>query len=186
MNYVLTPLEEEIKNMYLSMNILRPDQIDLWKIANKLDVWLHIADYESQAIEREEGLYSIVLDIYKSEQEQWEDFGHEIKHILKDAGNQMHMPDSFAEYQERKAESFSLQFCVPTFMILESGLPPTWNEAILFIMETFNVTEEFARKKLIHFERQVIGFRFHEEFSRALKVAETESKYQVLEPNGMI
>jgi Zn-dependent peptidase ImmA (M78 family) len=185
MDYVLTPLEEEIKKMYLTFGIRRPDQIELFSIAYKLDIWVHIADYESQSCERD-GLLSIVLDIYKSEQEQWEDFGHELAHILWHGGNQLDLSDSFVEYQEIKANNFALQFCVPTFMLLESGLPPLWNEAVLFVMETFNVTEEFARKKLMYFERQVIGFQFHEVFSHALKVAETEREYRVLEPNGMI
>src|SRR4051812_7759399 len=127
MNYVLTPLEEEIKKLYISMDIHRPDQVDLWDIAKKLDIWLHIADYESQACERN-GLLSIVLDIYKSEAEQWEDFGHELAHILWHGGNQITMPDSFSEFQETKANNFALQFCIPTFMILDSGLPMTWNE----------------------------------------------------------
>ncbi|OLS39097.1 ImmA/IrrE family metallo-endopeptidase [Bacillus sp. MRMR6] len=162
MNYVLTPLEEEIKTMYLSFGIRRPDQIELYKIAEKLDIWIHIADYESQAIEREEGLFSIVLDIYKSEPEQWDDFGHELAHILYHSGNQLEMTETFSEFQEVKANNFALQFCVPTFMLIDSGLPPTWNEAVLFIMETFNVTQNSAQKKLIHFERQVIGFQFHE------------------------
>ncbi|MBT2722274.1 ImmA/IrrE family metallo-endopeptidase [Bacillus sp. ISL-46] len=171
MNYVLTPLEEEIKKMYLSFGIRRPDQIELFSIANHLDVWVHIADYESQACERD-GLLSIVLDIYKSEQEQWEDFGHELAHILWHGGNQLDMSDSFAEFQEVKANNFALQFCVPTFMLLESGLPSTWNEAILYVMETFNVTEHFARKKLIHFERQVVGFQFHQAIWEAQKILE--------------
>lgn len=190
MNYVLTPLEEEIKKMYLSWGIRRPDQIELFKIAEKLDVWIHIADYESQAIEREEGLFSMVLDIYKSEPEQWEDFGHELAHILYHAGNQLHMSDSFADYQESKAENFALQFCIPTFMILESGLlsiknqsvsflMETRNEMVLFLMETFNVTENFALKKLIHFERQVVGMQFHKAFCEAMKVAETFNEYQL-------
>lgn len=178
MNYVLTPLEEEIKKMYLSWGIQHPFQIDLFKIADKLDIWIHIADFESQACERN-GLMSIVLDIFKSESEQWEDFGHELKHILHDAGNQLEVSDAFANYQEVKANNFALQFCVPTFMILESGLPPSWNEAILFIMETFNVTEDFARKKLLHFERQVVGLQFHEAYCEALKVSEMFNDYLI-------
>jgi Zn-dependent peptidase ImmA (M78 family) len=180
MNYVLTPLEEEIKKMYFSWGIRNPYQIDLYKIAEKLDVWIHIVDYESQSIERADGLFSVVLDIYKSEPEQWEDFGHELAHILYHAGNQLHMTDSFVEFQEIKANNFALQFCIPSFMILESGLPHSWNEAILFMMETFNVTENFARKKLIHFERQVVGYQFHKAIWEAQKVAETLSDYQLI------
>jgi Zn-dependent peptidase ImmA (M78 family) len=180
MRYVMTALEKEIKQMYLSWGIRNPYQMDLYKIAEKLDVWIHIADYESQTIERADGLFSVVLDIYKSEAEQWEDFGHELAHVLYHAGNQLNMTDSFAEFQETKANNFALQFCIPTFMILESGLPPTRNEAILFLMETFNVTENFASKKLIHFERQVVGMQFHKAYWEAMKVAEAFNEYLLI------
>jgi Zn-dependent peptidase ImmA (M78 family) len=177
MNYTLTPLEAEIKRLYLSWGMCQPEQIDLFGIAEKLDIWIYVTDFESQAIEREEGLFSLNLDKNKSLQEQWEDFGHEIAHILNHGGNQLDMSEGFADFQETKANNFALQFCVPTFMLLDSILPSNRKETILYIMETFNVTEHFARKKLIHFERQVIGFQFHEEFTQALKVSEAFSQY---------
>lgn len=172
MTYILTPLEEEIKKLYLSMGILRPDQVDLFDIAGKLNVWVHVAKYESRACEREKGLFSIVLDSRLSEPEQWEDFGHELCHVLMHGGSQLSMPASFREFQEIKAQNFALHFCVPTFMILDSGVPYTWNAAILFVMETFNVTEPFARKRLEHFNKQVIGFEFNRAFQDALKVSQ--------------
>lgn len=177
MNYVLTPLEEEIKKLYQSMGIYRPDQMELFDMAGKLEIWVHIADFESQSLEREEGLFSIILDIYKSEAEQWEDFGHELAHVLFHAGCQYKLPDSFVDFQESKANNFALHFCIPTFMILDSGLPYTWNEAILFVMDTFNVTEHFARKRLEHFNNQVIGFEFH----KAIREAQREAELVLME-----
>lgn len=186
MKYALTPLEEKIKNLYLSMGIRRPDQIELCDIAANLNIWVHFANFESASCERENGLFSIVLDKNKSESEQWEDFGHELKHVLWDVGNQLEMSDSFSEFQEVKANNFALQFCVPTFMILDSGLPFTWGEATLFVMDTFNVTDTFARKRLEHFNKQVIGFEFHNAIREAQKMAEMESKYKIPELNGII
>jgi hypothetical protein len=52
MSYVLTPLETDIKKMYLSWGIHQPDQIELFDIAEKLNIWIHIADFESQACDR--------------------------------------------------------------------------------------------------------------------------------------
>jgi Zn-dependent peptidase ImmA (M78 family) len=115
-------------------------------------------------------LLSIILDIYKSEQEQWEDFGHELAHILWHGGNQIEMPDTLARFQEVKANNFALQFCVPTFMLLDLVIPHNLNEAVFFIMETFNVTGDFARKKLMHLERQLIGYQFHRAFWKLRKL----------------
>lgn len=175
MEFQLTSLEQEVKNIYHSKNIYRPDQMDLLDLAYKLDIWLHIAPFESKAICSNE-LSSIVLDSRKSAQEQWEDFGHELCHVLYHYGNQLHLPECFTEFQEKKANNFALHFCVPTFMILDSGLPPTWNEATLFVMETFNVTEPFARKRLMHFNNQVIGFEFYEALREYLKLSKGQEK----------
>jgi hypothetical protein len=169
MTYILTPLEHEIEKMYLSLGIYQPDQIELCDIAAKLNIWVHFEPVRSRALDNA-GLHSIIIDSRISESKQWEDFGHELNHILHHGGCQLNMPESFREFQEIKANNFALHFCVPTFMILDSGLPYTWNEAILFVMDTYNVTEKFARKRLEHFNKQVIGFEFHIAFKEALLI----------------
>jgi Zn-dependent peptidase ImmA (M78 family) len=168
MSYRLTLLEQQVKDLYHSLRIYRPDQMDLESIAAKLSIWVHVAPFTSKA-QRFKGLYSIILDSRLSDSEQWEDFGHEVCHVLNHAGNQLQMPKPFKEFQESKANNFALHFCVPTFMILDSGLPYTWNEATLFVMDTYNVTEHFARKRLEHFNKQVIGFEFHEAFRKSIE-----------------
>lgn len=169
MRYQLTPLEREIEKLYHSLDIFRPDQIDLMHIAHKLDIWVHEAELTSRGSVYK-GMKSIVLDSRISEQKKWEHFGHELCHVLWHAGSQVKwMPQSFRLFQETKANNFSLHFCVPTFMILDSGLPYTWNEATLFVMDTFNVTETFARKRLEHFNKQVIGFEFYNAIENHLK-----------------
>ncbi|MDD9312695.1 ImmA/IrrE family metallo-endopeptidase [Cytobacillus firmus] len=175
MKYQLTPLENDIKNLYLTMGIYRPDQIDLEDIAFKLDIWLHEAKFKSRA-RSYKGMHTIVIDSRISEPEKWEHFGHEVNHILYHEGNQLNMPSSFRQFQEAKSNNFALHFCIPTFMILDSGLPYTWNEATLYVMETFNVTEPFARKRLLHFNNQVIGFEFYEALRREWSLSENNFK----------
>ncbi|MDJ1631941.1 hypothetical protein QNN00_23060 [Bacillus velezensis] len=41
------------------------------------------------------GEYSVVLDARASPQEQWQDFVHELCHVLKHTGNQFHMNRMF-------------------------------------------------------------------------------------------
>lgn len=173
MTYKLTPLENDIKNLYLSMGIQRPDQVDMDDIAFKLDIWIHEWKFKSRA-RSFKGMHSILLDSRISDQEKWQDFGHELCHILNHEGNQINMPPAFLEFQEVKANNFAMHFCVPTFMILDAGIPCTWNQATLFVMETFNVTESFARKRLLHFNNQVIGFEFYEALRRQWRVEENK------------
>lgn len=165
MEYQLTPLEQEIKEIYHTLHIYRPEQIDMHDMADKLNVWLHVAPLDSKAVQWK-GLKSMIIDSRKTEPELWEDFGHEMGHLKNHAGNQLQIREDMREYQETKANNFALHFCVPTFMILDSGLPCTWSEATYYVMETFNVTEPFARKRLEHFNNQVIGFEFYEALRR--------------------
>lgn len=155
------------------MGIQRPDQVDIDDVAFKLDIWIHEWKFKSRA-RSFKGMHSILLDSRISDQEKWQDFGHELCHILNHEGNQIHMPPAFLEFQEVKANNFAMHFCVPTFMILDAGLPCTWNEATLFVMETFNVTESFARKRLLHFNNQVIGFEYYEALRRQWRVEENK------------
>jgi Zn-dependent peptidase ImmA (M78 family) len=168
MDYQLTPLEQDVKDLYHSLSVIRPDQIELLEIAARLNIWISLGRFSSKA-KSYKGFYSIDIDSRISESEQWEVFGHELCHILRHGGNQLWMPKEFRDFQEVKANNFALHFCVPTFMILDSGLPHTWNEAILYVMETFNVTEPFARKRLEHFHKQVIGFEFYNAIENHLK-----------------
>ncbi|GIN59997.1 hypothetical protein J8TS2_43160 [Lederbergia ruris] len=66
----------------------------------------------------------------------------------------MHLNNLFLAYQEWKANNFALHFCVPTFILIKyeiANIP----EGIPFITKTFNVTQKFAQKRLIHFRNQL-------------------------------
>lgn len=90
------------------------------------------------------GLYSMVLDIQTLPQEQWQDFVHELAHVLKYAENPFNMNRMTRELQEYQANSFMYHFCVPTFMLEKLSLPRMQSEAIKLIGDTFNVTYPFA------------------------------------------
>ncbi|MCT8138594.1 ImmA/IrrE family metallo-endopeptidase [Anaerobacillus sp. CMMVII] len=93
-------------------------------------------------------------------QEQWEDFGHELCHALRQYGSQLSMPDDYIFYQEEKADNFALHFCVPTFMLERIDLPQYRTKAIEVIAETFHVTFEFAKKRLEKHEQQLLGTQY--------------------------
>lgn len=147
LHYRFTPLESWIERLYNHLSISTPEQLNMIDIAAKLQVWLHFADIESTAIDRE-GLYSLIIDRCLSKQQQWEDFGHELCHLLRHAGNQMMLPDSMVELQESQTNNFALHFCVPTFMLLKRPIPCLKHEFIEDICTTFNVTYLLAEKSL--------------------------------------
>ncbi|MGF9965363.1 ImmA/IrrE family metallo-endopeptidase [Bacillus rhizoplanae] len=159
--YYTTQLEDYIQNLYQSLYIFVPEQMDMMKIAKKLNIWLYFAPIGSCAMERN-GLASIVLDDRKSPQEQFEDFGHEMAHLLFHSGNQLSMPKMFLDYQEAKAQNFAMHFCIPTFMLQKLPLPSIRSEAIYLLSNTFNVTVELANRHLIHYEEQMLASRIQD------------------------
>ena len=159
--YYTTHLEDYIQHLYQSLSIIVPEQIDMMEIAKKLNIWLYFAPFGSHAMERNQ-IANLVIDNRISQPEQWEDFGHEICHILLHSGNQLLMSKMFLDYQEAKAQNFAMHFCIPTFMLQRLSLPSTRSEAIYLLSTTFNVTAELANKRLIHYEGQILASRIQD------------------------
>ncbi|WP_420798398.1 ImmA/IrrE family metallo-endopeptidase [Lysinibacillus cavernae] len=57
------------------------------------------------------GRHYIFLNENQSPQQQWQDFCHELSHVLLHTGNQFHMYPLFREYQEFKADNFMYNCC---------------------------------------------------------------------------
>lgn len=152
-----THLEDYIKNLYLSLSIHSPSQLDMKYIAKKLNIRLRFFDEESES-NFYGGIPRIFLNEHLSIQEQWQDFAHELCHILLHSGNQRFIPYDFLLYQEIKANNFMYHFCVPTFMLEKIDLPKHKNESIKLVSELFNVTPPFAGKRLEMYENKVIAY----------------------------
>ncbi|MED0983008.1 ImmA/IrrE family metallo-endopeptidase [Bacillus paramycoides] len=160
--YYTTQLEDYIQHLYQSLCIFVPEQIDMIEIAKKLNICLYFAPFGSHALQRN-GITILVIDSRKSKYEHWEDFSHELCHILLHSGNQLLMPKMFLDYQEAKAKNFELHFCVPTFMLrrIHSSQLTAY-----FIAETFNVSLQLAEKRLSHYENQLLAHKLHDEFTQ--------------------
>lgn len=160
MHYTYTPLESWMKNLYNYLSIKVPEELDMIDISAKLNIWLHHADVESTAVEHN-NFYSLIIDRRLSKEQRWEDFGHELCHLLRHAGNQMMLSDSMVMLQEAQANNFALHFCIPTFMLLQRPIPLLKEDFIYDICATFNVTYPFAKKRIEHFENQLLGIQLH-------------------------
>lgn len=173
-NYYTTPLEDWIKELYQGMGIMEPYQLDMLDIASKLNIWIHLLEMDSKAIDRE-GLPSMLIDKRLSYAEQWQEFGHELCHLLKQSGKQPDMPESFILFQETKAENFMYEFCVPSFMLINFSFPQRPGEAIQFVADTFNVTREFAYKRLKQIERRMLSNQY---YTQLVATLEAENHYK--------
>jgi len=169
--YLYSDLEKSIQKLYFFLGIDTSDQIDKINIAEKLKVELCYFDRKSQAISINNKNY-IFLNKHLSRQQRWQDFAHELCHILRHAGYQYNMPLLFRELQEWQADSFMYHFCVPTFMLKEMELPQHINEATWFVAETFNVETEFARKRLEMWMNKRTSFLFHKKIAESVSLCE--------------
>jgi Zn-dependent peptidase ImmA (M78 family) len=147
-----TILEDFVKCFYEKIGITSPEGLNMYDIASRLGIRIVHTPFSSRAFTRP--FMGINLLDSLSPQQQWQDFGHELRHIIFDSGVQFLLPKEWIRYVECKANSFMYHFCVPTFM-LEKLVFPAYN-AELFIASTFNVTLNFAEKRLYQFQSKLL------------------------------
>ncbi len=167
-----TILEDFIEELYKDIGIFTQKEIDMYSIARHLNIKLAFWDETSEAIE-DDGVFWIFLNEDLGPKEQWQDFAHELCHVLQHEGYQLNMIAEYIRYQEIKADNFMYNFCVPTFMLEEYQIANYYNieDGVSIIANDFNVTEEFARKRLIQLRNKIQQARLdkeHREFMQSL------------------
>ncbi|ASK61392.1 hypothetical protein CFK37_03985 [Virgibacillus phasianinus] len=150
MKYITTATEDAVKDLYYKMGLVDPDH-SVDDIAQRLGIQLFYLRKPSFASHG-----CIYLDPTIPEKRRKEVFSHELGHILYHSGIQLFMTESYRRMQEWQADNFALHFAVPTFMLKEIELLD-WNQAINSVVTTFNVTPNFAAKRLEHYEKQIQG-----------------------------
>ncbi|WP_377277366.1 ImmA/IrrE family metallo-endopeptidase [Planococcus dechangensis] len=135
--------EDYVNHMYQSIIINHPHQLDPEDIAARNGLSLVYMRSSSMRIGD-----TIVINEDLSEEEQWQQFGHELCHALWHSGNQLHMPVPFRVYQEYKANNFAQYACIPSFMLHNMKLPKYEEIAVLMIQKEFGVSRDFAKKRL--------------------------------------
>lgn len=152
--YQNSHLEDFIQQLYRGLAVRRPEQLNKYVIADRLNIGVYLTNHESEAIFWE-GRHYIFLNGRLSSRRRWQDFGHELCHVLRHSGHQGRMPSSFLKLQEWQAENFAYHFCVPTFMLNKLRLPSDRRAATYLIAETFNVDFQFAAERLDRYVRKL-------------------------------
>jgi Zn-dependent peptidase ImmA (M78 family) len=158
MKYHTTLLEDWIKSFYSNIGIYHPRQLDLHSIANRLGYTVIYRDISSRIYDNE-----VILDQRLSEQEQWQEFAHELCHVERHAGNQLIMTKQFIELQEFQANLFAFHFCIPTFMLLRLQLPENRKQAMYYLANLFNVTLDFSDRRIDLFKNRMNNTLIYEE-----------------------
>ncbi|MET3846844.1 ImmA/IrrE family metallo-endopeptidase [Paenibacillus sp. OAE614] len=149
--YKQTALEEFIAERYISHSLLKPDDLDIHQIADcfKIEIYydncIPCSDNEKRVI---------FLNLKYKERELREIFFHELCHVLRHVGDQRRLPSLFKEGQEVEADQFKFYAAIPFHIINNLPVPQQRGQAIKYIADTFQVTKEFAEKRLDQLERR--------------------------------
>lgn len=146
MTFVYTHLEDYVRDLYTSIGVTKPSHLDPRIIGPKLGFTVIYLPIDSVSYDN-----IIIIDSRLSKQEQWQEFCHELGHVISHSGNQTKTHPLFREYQEWKANNFALQACVPTFMLNKIRLPIDEELATIKICLLFKVEYDFAEKRLNHY-----------------------------------
>ena len=97
------------------------------------------------------GVYKVFINENQSNQQQWQDFGHEMYHYCHDYVVYDRLHETYAEYGESKADYFAYHFCVPTFMLMDLK-----EVNIYVIANRFNVEYDFALRRLEMYQNKIL------------------------------
>lgn len=134
--------ETFIKQLYESLKITEPEQLTIENVSEKMSLPVHYWEYASRLTEYI-GQHQMFLNKNLNEQKQWQEYGHEMCHYSWHQGSQEYLKESYASYQETKANYFAYHFCVPSFMLERNEIMNVYD-----IMNQYNVDFEFAIRRL--------------------------------------
>ena len=145
------PLEEKVMKMYKNMNIYKPEDIDIRKIAYYFRIHLKFSANRSYSFQK--GNF-MIININKSlnKMKQREVFFHELCHLLRHCGNQYkNMPKAFRDLQEWDAEHFTRYAAIPYHMLKLIN----WKSINILteMSEVFNISEKICKHRINHIHR---------------------------------
>ncbi|MGE8004238.1 ImmA/IrrE family metallo-endopeptidase [Lysinibacillus sp. NPDC093216] len=146
MNYK-TLTENFIKELYTRISVITPQQLDFQMIAMQLGIQVFYWPDKNQALFLKNQAY-IFINEELTNQQQWQDFCHELAHVLLHSGHQGRTFPLFREYQENKANNFMYHACVPSFMLEELEQLDASSLTVQHVQQLFNVEYDFAVKRL--------------------------------------
>ena len=155
-----TYLEDYVQQFYIRLGIIDPTLLHFEEVSFRMGLKVFYWPDKSQALFIN-GRHYIFLNELLSPQQQWQDFCHELSHVLLHIGDQFHMYPLFREYQEYKANNFMYQACIPTFMLEALSIHNHTAQTIMQVMQIFNVEYDFAYRRLTQYNNKHIMQRLH-------------------------
>ncbi|MCL6445047.1 MAG: ImmA/IrrE family metallo-endopeptidase [Alicyclobacillus sp.] len=164
----MTNLARLVHTKLLSLlNPSEPEDIDLFRLCSILRIEVLFYPRGSE-LTGTQSYPVIILDSRNSDVGQRIDLAHELCHFTAHAGNQLFLPETFTELQERQADTMAAELLVPTDMLRRvlgnGGLPQSEAEAVPYLARRFRVTEDFIRRRLNDMQRQEYAMQLDKQF----------------------
>jgi Zn-dependent peptidase ImmA (M78 family) len=156
--YNPSTVEQWVSDKFIQVGIIHPSDLKLKMIANSFGIdyslW-HGITYSYR--DPNDGKQYIMDNENLDEVERRKRFFHELDHILRHAGDQRNMCDSFRMMQEADAKLFTMYASIPYHMIdFENGY------TVQEIMDRFYVTKEIAYKRIDDIKQKIYWARKNE------------------------
>lgn len=139
-----------VKKLYKNMKIYHPYQLMIDTVSERLNLSVVYWEFSSE-LTLYKGIYKVFINKNQTEQQQWQDFGHEMYHYCYDHVVYDRLHECYAEYGESKADYFAYHFCVPTFMLQEIEGVDVYD-----VVRLFNVEFNFAYRRLEMYHNKII------------------------------
>ncbi|WP_445486457.1 ImmA/IrrE family metallo-endopeptidase [Niallia sp. 03133] len=153
LSYIYQPfsIEKQVTRMYNLMNIDKPEDIDIRKIA--FFYRIHLTFSEKRSYSTKIGRFQLInINTSLNKMEQREVFFHELCHILRHFGNQSHnMPKAFKDLQEWDAAHFTRYAAIPFHMLKTLD----WKSPTLVkdMSKIFHISEDICQERINHIHR---------------------------------
>ena len=150
--YNLTRTEEWLQRKYFKHDITNASDLTLENLSSMFHV--NVFKFPMSArFDVFDGRSFIVVDSRAEEQNQREQFFHELCHVAFHGGHQSNMHDPYRQLLEWEADNFAMYAALPYFMICQYDLTDEF--LIHKLLEDFKVTPELCKRRLYQIKSRI-------------------------------
>lgn len=175
--YKPSETEQWIINKYMENGIMRPSDLTIAGVSMVFNT--DVIYYDGRTtVKWEEGVYAVIaINENLDENEQRENFFHELGHPVLHIGRQRGMSDSFIELQEEQAGQFQMYAAIPYYMLEEFNDIEIRDVYIQTIADKFKLPTYLVRKRIEQMERKIMIEKYDQVYVRRCKPVRMEVEY---------
>jgi hypothetical protein len=158
MQYLTNHIEDMVEFIYRSVGITSPEQLEVYNVADKLKNYINNLQIFFVPLKtsfvRLDNHDTIIISDNLPLEEKWVKLGLMLSYVFMPTTNLFVTKDYALKHARIKAETFALNFCVPSFMLTHLELPKKSSDAINMVAKTFSVPYLFAAKRIEEYLNQ--------------------------------